>query len=403
MATQFSQISTEPQDGGVRVAFRMRTRTSQQDEGNAPVLGYQVLDPVTGCYLQEGEHRPIPASSQAQQHEILLAPGFLPTGRLRVVISLLDKQGWRYRRGDDYLQVEVDNSGDALKLHHTKVSSLSREVLPRLLRALSKAFTLPAGSIVRNHRLIRTMVRRDLLGRYRGSTAGILWSILNPLLLMITYYFVFGVVLQARFAGDPSREGFVLYFLAGMLPWLPFSEALGRAPAVLLEHGNFIKKLVFPVETLPVNLVASGLVLQGIAITIFLIGLLFFRGTIPLTAFWIPVLLIPQVLFTMGLCWLFAALGLLFRDLAQITGYFLTLWFFLTPICYPEEGLPPGIAPYMALNPIFTLVRAYRDVLLQGTPPDFPALAQLMAIALAAFVAGHALFHKLRRSFADLL
>jgi lipopolysaccharide transport system permease protein len=268
---------------------------------------------------------------------------------------------------------------------------------------VAKAFTMPAASIVRNHRLILTMVRRDLMGRYRGSTAGILWSILNPLLMMITYYFVFGVVLQARFAGDPTREGFVLYFLAGMLPWLPFSEAVGRAPAVLLEHGNFIKKLVFPIETLPANLVASGLVLQGIAIVIFLIGLLFFRGAIPLTAFWVPVLLVPQMLFTMGLCWLFSALGLLFRDLAQITGYFLTMWFFLTPICYPEEGLPAAIAPYMALNPIFTLVRAYRTVLLQGTAPDFVALAQLMVIALVTFVAGHALFHKLRRSFADLL
>jgi lipopolysaccharide transport system permease protein len=403
MGTQFSDISTEPHDGGVRVAFRMRTRGVRQNDGSAPVLGFQVLDPVTGCYLQDGEHRPLPASTQTQQHEILLEPSLLPVGRLRVVISLLDGRGWSYRRGDDYLQLEIDNSGDALKLHHTKVSSLGREAIPRLLRSVAKAFTMPAASIVRNHRLILTMVRRDLMGRYRGSTAGILWSILNPLLMMITYYFVFGVVLQARFAGDPTREGFVLYFLAGMLPWLPFSEAVGRAPAVLLEHGNFIKKLVFPIETLPANLVASGLVLQGIAIVIFLIGLLFFRGAIPLTAFWVPVLLVPQMLFTMGLCWLFSALGLLFRDLAQITGYFLTMWFFLTPICYPEEGLPAAIAPYMALNPIFTLVRAYRTVLLQGTAPDFVALAQLMVIALVTFVAGHALFHKLRRSFADLL
>lgn len=405
MTTRFSDISAQPLDGGLRLRFRMKVRDASREEEQAAVLGYQVLDPATGCYLQEGEHRPLPmrAASGGEEHEILLAPSLLPRGRLRVVISLLGESGWQYRQGDNYLQVDLDNRDGVLHSQSVRVSSLGRETLPRLARAVGRAFSLPVLSIARNQRLIRTMVRRDLLGRYRGSTAGVLWSILNPLLLMVTYYFVFGVVLQARFGGDPSREGFVLYFLAGMLPWLPFAEALGRAPGVLLEHGNFIKKLVFPVETLPVNLVAAGLVLQGFAVVIFLLGLVLFRGAVPVSALWIPALLVPQLLLTMGLCWLFAAMGLLFRDLAQITGYLLTLWFFLTPICYPEESLPPGVAPYMALNPFFVLVRAYRDVLLQGTAPDLTALAALTGASLAVFLGGHALFHKLRRSFADLL
>jgi lipopolysaccharide transport system permease protein len=277
------------------------------------------------------------------------------------------------------------------------------EWLPALVRALRRAFTLPVLTIAKHHSLIRTMVWRDLLGRYRGSFAGLFWSALNPLLLMATYYFVFGVVLQARFGGDPSREGFVLYFLAGMLPWLPFSEALGRAPGVLLEHATFIKKLVFPVETLPINLVVSGLVTQAFAIVLFLGGLLLFRGAVPAAALWLPLLLVPQLLLTLGCCWLFSALGLLFRDLAQVMGFLLTVGFFLTPICYPEESLPEAVRPVLALNPFLHLVRAFRDVLLEGQAPETAPFLWLCGVAALVFLGGYTVFHKLRRSFADLL
>jgi lipopolysaccharide transport system permease protein len=405
MTAQFSAVECSPSGAGLRLRFQLHT--GRDSSATAwPVLGYQVLDPETGHYLQEGEHQPLAgdtADGAQTSHELQLEPTVLPRGRLCLAVSLLTEKGWLYRQGEPYVRLEVANSGERLQLERVDVSSAAKELFPRLTRMVTRTLTLPAVAISRHHRLIRTMVRRDLLGRYRGSFAGVLWSILNPLLLMATYYFVFGVVLRARFGGDPSREGFVLYFLAGMLPWLPFSEAVGRAPGVLLEHGNFIKKLVFPVETLPLVLVSSGLVLQGFAIVIFLLGLLLFRGAIPPSAMWLPALLLPQVLLTAGLCWLFAALGLLFRDLGQISGYFLTLWFFLTPICYPEESLPEAALPYMALNPFFLLVRAYRNILLLGQAPDFQALGVLMATGIAAFLGGHALFHRLRRSFADLL
>lgn len=409
MLSRFSELETFMADGALRIRFRLRLRAIAGETNRPAVLAYQVLDPDTGNYLQEGEHRPLealPASARESLNlaqEFHLAPTLLPRGRARVVISLLDDTGWRYRQGDPYLRVDVDNRGDALHLLAAEISSAARDLLPGLGRALRRAMVLPITSIARNHRLIRTMVRRDMMGRYRGSFAGVLWSVLNPLLLLVTYYFVFGVVLQARFGGDPSREGFVLYFLAGMLPWLPFSEALGRSPGVLLEHANFIKKLVFPVETLPINLVASGLVLQGFAILIFLGGLLLFRGAIPATALWLPVLMLPQVLLTAGFAWLFAALGLLFRDLGQIIGYLLTLWFFLTPICYPEESLPAAALPYVALNPFFWLVRGFRDALLAGQPPQTVPFLGLLAVSLVVFFLGHGLFHRLRRNFADLL
>ena len=144
------------------------------------------------------------------------------------------------------------------------------------------------------------MVRRDIMARYRGSFGGTLWTFLNPLLLMATYFFVFGVVLRTRFAGDNSRTGFVLYFLAGMLPWLAFSEAVGRSPYVILEYRSFVKKIVFPLETLPVNLVISGAVTEAFGLLIFVIGLLAVRHAVPASVIWLPLLLVPQILFTAG-------------------------------------------------------------------------------------------------------
>jgi len=268
---------------------------------------------------------------------------------------------------------------------------------------LGPSFTEPFVTIWRNRGLIRTMVRRDVIGRYRGSFGGAFWALLNPLLLILTYFFVFGVVLQARFAGDPSRTGFALYFVAGMLPWLAFSEAAGRAPTVLLEHRNFVKKLVFAIETLPVNLVVAGLVSELFAILLFTIGLLIARGGIPLSVLWLPALIVPQILFTAGLCWFLGAVGAFIRDLGQINGFVLTLWFFLTPICYPEASLPPLALEILSKNPLYVLVRGYRAIFLEGHAPPAASLWKLWVLSGAVYIGGFACFRKLRKSFADVL
>jgi lipopolysaccharide transport system permease protein len=268
---------------------------------------------------------------------------------------------------------------------------------------VERAFRYPLVLLWRNRSLIRSMVRRDILGRYRGSFGGAFWTVLNPLLLMATYFFVFGIVLRTRFQGDPSRSGFVLYFLCGMLPWLAFSEAAGRAPFVILEYRNFVKKLVFPLETLPVNLVAAGLVTQVFALAVFIAGLLLARGGVPATVLWLPALLIPQLLFTAGICWFLAALGVYVRDLGQISGFLLTLWFFLTPICYPTESLPPEALSILSKNPVFVLVSGYRDIFLEARAPAFGPLWKLWVLSAVLFLAGHAWFYKLKKNFADVI
>ncbi|MEO8027373.1 MAG: ABC transporter permease, partial [Bryobacteraceae bacterium] len=223
------------------------------------------------------------------------------------------------------------------------------------------------------------------------------------LLLMITYFFVFGVVMKAKFGADPSRHGFVLYFLAGILPWLAFVEAAGRAPNAILENRVLVKKLVFPLDTVNVVQTIAGLTNQIIALAIFVVYLWIARGGIPVTALWLPALLIPQLLFTVGTAWFLAALGVYVRDLAQIIGFLLTLLFYLTPICSPESALPANMLPVLGANPIFMLVRAWRTIFLEGRPPDFTALGVLWVIGIASAAGGYAWFHKLRKGFADVL
>jgi lipopolysaccharide transport system permease protein len=383
------------------VAPERRTVTARfrLADAGAGAIGWQVYDPETSTFISEGKWQP------AIDGEMSVAVELPPArGRYHVYVSPVDEeQGWSYARGRNFVLIDATVEQGRAQLNSAGVTSLGALRRRRSGDSLRRFFTLPLRSIADNTGLIRSMVRRDILARYRGSFGDVFWAILNPLLLMATYYFVFGVVLRTRFGADTSRSGFVLYFLAGMMPWLAFSEAVGRSPHVILEYRNFVKKLVFPVETLPVNLMISGLVTEVFALLIFLVFLLGARGGIPATALWIPVILVPQVLFTAGLCWLLSSTGVFLRDLGQVMGFLLTLWFFLTPICYPETALPPGAAAILTRNPIYILVRAYRSVLLESHAPDWTALGALTAVSLAMFFLGHAWFYKLRKTFADVI
>ena len=368
-------------------------------------LGWQLYDPESGSFISEGEwHRldDLPAGGRREVGLRLELPN--ESGRYHVYVSPRRKSsGWEYRQGADFLLVDAAVESGRLEIRGSRVSSLRRLRLERFHRSLGKGVVLPFRSIWGNRALIRTMVRRDLAGRYRGSFGDVLWTVLHPLLLMATYFFVFGIVLRTRFGEQGSTFSFAFYFLAGMLPWLAFSEALGRAPSVVLEHRNFVKKLVFPVEILPVNLTIAGIVTQAFGMVVFAAALVVFRGGLPASVVWLPALLVPQLFFTLGMCWFLAGLGAYMRDLGQVIGFLLTLWFFLTPICYPEAALPPAARELLVFNPIYPLVRGYRAVLLEGSVPDLGELGKLSVIAGAVFLFGHAWFHKLKKSFADVM
>lgn len=379
---KFETVEAKPEGAAIRVRLRL----------DAPcALDWQVLDPSTGAVLSEGAW--LDASHRDVEMPVALPP---EDGPYRVQIA-----GAENRRRLVLIDATIHEG--RIGVEGARAVSASALRRSRFLSAIPKAFVYPARSCWVNRKLIGSMVRRDILARSRGSFGGALWAFLTPLLLMATYFFVFGVVLHQTFGEDTSKAGYVLNFLAGMLVWLPFSEAVGRSPSIVVEHRNWVKKLVFPLETLPVNLVLSGLVTECFALAIFFALLLAIRGVVPATAAWLPALLLPQLLLTAGLCWFLAGLGVFVRDLGQVIGFVLTLWFFLTPICYPESQIPPAVSRVLGWNPILILVRDYRSILLQGKPPAEASLIALWIGSAAVALLGHAWFHRLRRSFADVI
>lgn len=358
--------------------------------------GWQLLDVRSGALIEEG-----PWVTEASESEV---PVPEEDGLYRVLVSTVcAERGWAYQRGEGMRVLDIERRGGVervLRDRRTTLRALRLEGLPSRLVAFSVE---PWALIWRNRSLIVAMVRRDMEGRYKGSFGDRFWTIAQPLFLMLAYWFVFGVVLQTRFNDNTDSSVYVLFFLCGMLPWLAFSEAMGRAPNVILEHRNFVKKLVFPVEILPVNLVFSGLVSSVLALIVYLFFLMATRERIPPEALWLPVLLAPQLVLTMGLCWAWAAVGLFARDLGQINGFLLTLVFFLTPICYPGDKLPGAAMAILQKSPIFKLVAEYRLLFISEAAPDWPVLGQLMVMGLVAFYLGYGVFRKLRPSFPDVL
>ena len=172
---------------------------------------------------------------------------------------------------------------------------------------------------------------------------------------------------------------------------------------MILENSNFVKRVVFPLEILPFNLILTGLVTEVFALLIFLGALIGSGRELHWTAAYLPLILIPQVLLTAGFCWFLAALGVFLRDIGQVMGFVLTVWFFTTPICYPASSLPENWLWLFEKNPMYTIVEAYRAVFLENTFPAGTPLAVLWAVAVAAFCLGYAWFYKVRKSFADLI
>jgi lipopolysaccharide transport system permease protein len=383
------QVKLDAAARTVRAEFDLRNDTPEpwrSTEGFG--IGHQVFDAESGTLLVDGarQHPARDIAPGESQHVTLDCELPAEDGRYQVRLSpLRENVCWYYDRGWPFLVVDVDVKDGIATMGP--------------VRSVGRAFVYPVLTIWRNRSLIRVMVRRDILGRYKGSFGGSFWTVLNPLLLMLTYFFVFGVVIRDQ---SLTKSEFALYFLAGMLPWLAFSEAAGRAPVVILEHRNFVKKLVFAVETLPVNLVVSGLVTELFAVALYCGFLLAIRHRIPPAILWLPLLIVPQILFTAGVSWFLAALGAFVRDLGQIIGFVLTVWFFMTPICYPEKQLLAR-APLLTMNPMYVLVHAYRAILLDNHAPAWGALWKFSVLAILVFVLGHAWFYKLRKSFADMI
>ena len=388
------------------LAFAPETRVLQFEcSANGASIGYRIFDADSDVLLYEDRGGEQPAAAGARVELALALPS--EAGRYRVYVSPVSgshQEAWAYEAGSAFILADIDViPGQQPQLRRLRTTDLARERRRKRALAVPRAAILPFRTVWKNRRLSYTLTKREILSRSRGSFGGALWTILNPLLLMATYFFVFGLVLKSRFENDPRPSSFALYFLAGMLPWLAFSEAAGRAPSLLIEYRQLIRKLVFPIEMLPVNLVFSGLVGEAFGLGLFVVALVLIRGRLPWTLVYFPLLLIPQMIFTVGICWFLSALGAFLRDLAQVNGFLLTLLFFVTPICYPQSQVPAGARALLTRNPIFILVNGYRAILLQNRAPDWRPLAELTVFSLILAILSHAWFHRLKKSFADVL
>jgi len=252
--------------------------------------------------------------------------------------------------------------------------------------------------------VVRALVARDLRGRYAGSALGTFWSVAQPLLQLATYSFVFATVMKVRVTAVGGADvPFVLFLACGLFPWLAIQEAILRSATSLVDNPTLVKRVIFPVEVLPVELACGAMVHQMIA-TVLLLALMAAMGFPPRPALVVlPFLFAVQLVLAIGIGLAVAALHVLFRDTAQALGVLLPVWFYLTPILYPPHLVPPFLQPVLAVNPLTPLVQAYRDALLYGVVPSAVSALTLAATALAFFVVGAMIFTRARGEIADLV
>jgi lipopolysaccharide transport system permease protein len=254
--------------------------------------------------------------------------------------------------------------------------------------------------------LIQSLVARELKARYRGSVLGFFWSFVNPLLLLLVYTFIFAYVMPP----PGGIDNYALFLFTGLLPWTWFSASLLESSNVLITGGNLIKKVMFPAEILPIVTVLSNLVHFLFGLPILILFLIYFRAPVEFAELpWFPVALVVQLLLTLGLALILSALTVHFRDLKDILGNVMTLWFFATPIIYAWFNAPPGIRPFLNLNPFTHLAITYQQILFfpadpqaAGGPPEhWKWLLALGVGSIGVFLFGYFIFDRLRDSFAE--
>jgi lipopolysaccharide transport system permease protein len=261
-----------------------------------------------------------------------------------------------------------------------------------------------ADSLWRNRQLILASAKREVLGRYRGSALGILWSFFNPLLLLAVYTFVFSEVFKARWnTGSNSKTEFALVLFAGLLIFNLFAECINRAPGLILSNVSYVKKVVFPLEILPFVALLSSLFHATISLGVWLLAYIVLVGIPHATALYLPLILVPLLLLIMGFSWMLTSFGVYCRDVAQFAGILTTALMFLSPIFYPASNLPEAYRHWLYLNPLTPVIEQTRAVLYWGQAPDFEMLAIFwMATFFIAWL-GFAWFQKMRKGFADVL
>jgi len=247
--------------------------------------------------------------------------------------------------------------------------------------------------------------KRNIKVRYQGTMLGLVWTMVTPLLLLAVYTFVFSVVFKAKWGGyiGDSKAAFALLMLCGMSVYSIFSESVNSSASVITRNPNYVKKVIFPLEILPLSAVLSSLFFGLIWFLILLVSTGLLLNKVCFTAICLPILLIPLVLLSLGFSWFVASMGVYFRDLSQIVEVVLRVLFYMTPIFYSLEMIPERYRPFLMLNPLTIIIEEIRGVLIFNQWPDWGVISLLTVISIIVCQLGYAWFMKTKRGFADVI
>ncbi len=262
-----------------------------------------------------------------------------------------------------------------------------------------------ARSLLTNRQLLRQLIKREVISRYRGSFLGTAWSFFNPLLMLAVYTFVFTTIMKIRWVeeGSVDKVNFAILAFVGLLVHGFFAECLNKAPTLIISNVNFVKKVIFPLDALVWVLVGSALFHLGISMVVLLLAQIVLGVGVPWTFVLFPLVLLPLVLLMAGLSWLLASLGVYLRDISQVTGVLSSVMLFLSPVFYPASSLPEWVRPWMAINPLTHIIEDSRSVLVFGRVPELSRWTVSMCIGLVVMMLGYAWFQRTRKGFADVL
>jgi lipopolysaccharide transport system permease protein len=262
-----------------------------------------------------------------------------------------------------------------------------------------------ARSLWRNRYLTLQLARRDVIGRYRGSVMGLAWSFFHPLLMLTVYTFVFSVVFKTKWgvSNQSGQVAFAVVLFVGMIVHGLLAEVLNRAPSLILQNTNYVKRVIFPLEILPLTSLISTLFHTLINVAVLLLAIVVLNGQLHWTVLFLPLVLLPLIVFTLGVAWFLVAIGVYVRDVGQVMGVLTTILLFVSPVFFPLSAIPAAFQKFILLNPLTFIIEQARAVLLFGQLPDAAGLGIYFMVSLLVLWLGFAGFQRMRKGFADVL
>jgi lipopolysaccharide transport system permease protein len=259
-------------------------------------------------------------------------------------------------------------------------------------------------SLLKYRPLIWQLTKREVIGRYKGSMIGLGWSFFNPLIMLAVYTVVFNTIFQGRWIGGTgTKTEFALMLFIGLIMHGVIAETLGRAPSLIIGNVAYVKKIVFPLEALAWIMMGATLFHTVVSLGVWVLFYVLVNQSLNWTIVFMPLLLVPLILFSMGLSWFFSALGVYLRDIKQITTVLTTVLLFMSPVFYPVSRLPEPYRSMMYINPMTYILEESRDVMMWGNLPSFTGLLIIYAVSLLVAWLGFTWFQKTRNGFADVL